>query len=72
LWAAIGAAYEALWGVLFLVPLFGLGLWFTWQGCLPLVPWVAPLAVIVPGMLLLELIFGAEPRHAPQAAPAEN
>jgi hypothetical protein len=69
----VGTVWATCWGVLCLVPPFALGLWFTWQGCFPVVPVAAPLAVLVPGMVLHELIFGAKPPEArPQAAPVGN
>jgi hypothetical protein len=68
-----GAVWDMTGGLLCFVLFVALSVWCAVQQVFPPPAWIAALAILVPGMLLLELIFGAERRdEAPQEVPAEN
>jgi hypothetical protein len=67
---SVGAVWDTTASLVCLVLFVALSVWCALNQVFP-VAWIAGLAIIVPGMLLLEVIFGAERLDEPSAAPAK-
>jgi hypothetical protein len=70
---SFGAVWVTTGSLLCLVLFVALSVWCALHEVLPVPAWIAALAVLIPGILLLELIFGAERLDdPPREVPAEN
>ncbi len=70
---SLGALWTHGWSIVCFALFCALSVWCFLHEIFPPPAWFATLAVIFPGMLLLELIFGVDrPEEQPQAVQAEN
>ncbi|MBN9122363.1 MAG: hypothetical protein J0I06_25020 [Planctomycetes bacterium] len=68
-----GAVWVTSWNILCIVLVFALGWWCVLHQVFPPLAWIATLAVVIPGALLLDSIFGAgRPNGPARAAPPAN
>ena len=68
---SVGAVWVTTASLLCFVLFVALSVWCALHEVLPVPAWIAALAILIPGILLLELIFGAGQRgEAPQEVPA--